>query len=305
MNSLNKSEKYLAILLLLFFWGGLIAQDAPERIAPPFWWTGMNNPELQIMVYGESIGQLRPSIQYEGVTIKRTVLVENPNYLFIDLNIGPSTLPGVFQIDFISEKGKVRYQCDYELLKRRDGAAEIRGYDNSDVVYLITPDRFANGNPENDNMEGMIETADRSDEWGRHGGDIQGIANQLDYISDLGFTAIWINPLLENNQERASYHGYSTTDFYRIDPRFGTNKEYRDLSLKAGERGLKLIMDMIVNHCGSNHWWMKDLPSGDWVNNPEDPFFTTHRRTTSEILILLHMTGRDLWMAGLCLPCPI
>jgi glycosidase len=271
---------YLALLFMLSSWGALEAQDAPQKVDPPFWWIGMNNTELQLMVYGESIGTLRPSIEYEGVTIKRTVLVENANYAFVYLNIEPEARPGTFPIDFINKKGKVGFRCNYNLLERSIGAAEIEGYDNSDAIYLITPDRFANGDPGNDNMEGLIENSNRSDEWGRHGGDIRGMANQLDYISQLGFTAIWINPLLENNQEKSSYHGYSTTDFYRIDPRFGTNEEYRNLSIQAGEKGLKVIMDMIVNHCGSNHWWMQDLPSGDWVNNPDDPFFTSHRRTT-------------------------
>lgn len=260
--------------------GTMHAQQTPDRVEPPFWWVGMKNQQLQIMVHGESIGMYKPEIRYEGVSIERTVLTTNPNYLFIYIQIESGTPPGTFPIVFKDHRGKVRYSADYELLEREKGASERKGYDNSDVVYLITPDRFANGNPDNDNMEGMIETANRADEWGRHGGDIKGISNSLDYLADLGYTAIWINPLLENNQERASYHGYSTTDFYRIDPRFGSNQEYRELSAQAGEKGLRLIMDMIVNHCGSNHWWMKDLPSEDWINNPEDHFRTSHRRTT-------------------------
>jgi glycosidase len=251
-----------------------------ERVEPPFWWAGMKNTELQIMVYGKAIGSLRPEMVYDGVEIKKTVSVENPNYLFLYLEIAPNSSPGKFIIDFKNSKGNVRESVSFELLEREDGSAERKGYDNSDVMYLITPDRFANGNLTNDSVASLSEGVDRTNKWGRHGGDIQGIINNLDYLKDLGFTAVWINPVLENNQKEQSYHGYSTTDFYKVDPRFGSNEEYRGLSKKAGEKGIKLIMDMIMNHCGSGHWWMDDLPSGDWLNSPNEYVKTSHRRTT-------------------------
>jgi|TARA_B110000263_G_scaffold250070_1_gene270265 glycosidase len=251
-----------------------------ERVEPPFWWAGMKNTELQIMVYGKAIGSLRPEMVYDGVEIKKTVSVENPNYLFLYLEIAPNSSPGKFIIDFKNSKGNVRESVSFELLEREDGSAERKGYDNSDVMYLITPDRFANGNLTNDSVASLSEGVDRTNKWGRHGGDIQGIINNLDYLKDLGFTAVWTNPVLENNQKEQSYHGYSTTDFYKVDPRFGSNEEYRGLSKKAGEKGIKLIMDMIMNHCGSGHWWMDDLPSGDWLNSPNEYVKTSHRRTT-------------------------
>ena len=240
----------------------------------------MHNPELQIMIYGENIAELIPEIEYDGIAIKRTVLVENRNYLFIYLDIEQGVTSGEFTIQFKNSENRVIDSIDYRLLPREKDAALRKGYDNSDVMYLITPDRFANGDTRNDNIEGMHDKVNRSDKWGRHGGDIRGIINSLDYIADIGFTAIWLNPVFENNQPKASYHGYSTTDFFKVDPRFGTNSEYKELSNKAQDKGIKIIMDMIMNHCGSEHWWMDDLPSNDWINNPNDYFITNHRRTT-------------------------
>ncbi|MEZ5196003.1 MAG: alpha-amylase family glycosyl hydrolase [Bacteroidales bacterium] len=147
-------------------------------------------------------------------------------------------------------------------------------------MYLITPDRFANGNPENDNIEGYTEQANRSDKDGRHGGDLVGIMNHIDYIDEMGFTAIWLNPVLENNMPRTSYHGYATTDFYKVDPRYGSNEDFVNLTLKAQKMGIKMIMDMIMNHCGSEHWWMKDMPSADWINFGGEFVSTNHRRST-------------------------
>ena len=256
------------------------AQHTIERVEPPFWWKGMHNPELQIMIYGENIAELIPEIEYDGIAIKRTVLVENRNYLFIYLDIEQGVTSGEFTIQFENNENRVINSIGYRLLPREKDVALRKGYDNSDVVYLITPDRFANGDTRNDNIEGMNDKVNRSNKWARHGGDIRGIINSLDYIADLGFTAIWLNPVLENNQPKASYHGYSTTDFFKVDRRFGTNSEYKELSGKARDKGIKIIMDMIMNHCGSEHWWMDDLSSDDWINNHDDFFITNHRRTT-------------------------
>jgi len=240
----------------------------------------MQQQELQIMLYGENIGGLMPEVNYDGVTLQRTVSVENRNYLFIYLHIEANASPGELTIQFRNSENRVVQSMAYRLESREKDAALRKGYDNSDVMYLITPDRFANGDDSNDNIDGMADKLNRSDKHGRHGGDLRGIINHLDYLDDIGFTAIWLNPVLENNQTKASYHGYATTDFYRVDPRFGTNEEYKELAEKAQNKGIKIIMDMIMNHCGSEHWWMNDLPSGDWINNSGNFFRTNHRRTT-------------------------
>jgi len=247
-----------------------------ERVEPPFWWTGFKNPGIQLMVYGKKIAAATVSADHPGFVIKKINKVENPDYLFIDVVLGPGTKPGIFPILF-KEKGKVVGKYLYELKERKRGSAERKGFDASDVIYLITPDRFANGDPGNDNAENMTEKANRSNPDGRHGGDIKGIADHLDYMKNLGVTAIWINPLLENNQEKYSYHGYSTTDYYMIDPRFGTNEDYAKLSAAIHQRGLKLIMDQIFNHCGSGHWWIKNLPSDDWLNQWPEFTRSTYR----------------------------
>ena len=255
------------------------ALDKLERVEPAFWWVGMKNPSLQLLVYGENISDSQPVIQYGGVRIEKVVKVENPNYLFVYLDIASDTKPGSFPIHF--KKGKKDYATfNYELKSRRPGSAGRIGFKPADVMYLITPDRFVNGNPDNDNIEGYKEQADRKNKGGRHGGDIKGISDRLDYIEDLGFTAIWLNPVLENNMPSFSYHGYATTDFYKVDDRFGTNEDYRNLSLRAREKGIKIVMDMILNHCGSEHWWMNDLPGSNWLNYQTDFKRTTHRRTT-------------------------
>ena len=249
-----------------------------ERLEPAFWWVGMNNPQLQLMVYGENISTLSPKIEYPGVKIQRVIKVENPNYLFVDLLISENAKAGKFDILF-TRNGKTATNYSYELLSRVEGSAERKGYDPSDVMYLITPDRFVNGDPGNDSVKGMKETADRSNPDGRHGGDVAGVINQLDYIADLGFTAIWVNPVLENDQPAYSYHGYSTTDFYKVDQRFGSNEEYRRLGQLAREKNIDFIMDMILNHCGSEHWWMDDLPTSDWINFDAKFVQTNHRKT--------------------------
>ena len=256
------------------------SQNSIERVEPSFWWAGMNNTQLQIMVYGKNISQLKPQIKYEGISIQKTVSMENSNYLFIYLNIDKNTVPGDVKIDFINAANKTVLTRIYPILKRKIDAALIKGYDNADVMCLITPDRFANGDPNNDNIKSMADSLNRSNKWGRHGGDIQGLINHLDYFKEMGYTAIWLNPILENNQPQASYHGYSTTDFYKVDARFGTNEDYLKLAEKARGKGIKIIMDMIMNHCGSGHWWMNDLPSKNWINNPDQFIPTSHRRTT-------------------------
>ncbi|HOF54673.1 MAG TPA: glycoside hydrolase family 13 protein [Prolixibacteraceae bacterium] len=250
------------------------------RVEPAFWWTGMKNPALQLMVHGKDIALTRVVVNHPGVLLKSVTAVENPNYLFVDLDLGKAT-PGKFDILFQKE-GKNLAVYSYELKEREAGSAERQGFNSSDVMYLVMPDRFANGNPDNDEVAGMKEKPNRADLKGRQGGDIQGLRDHLDYISGMGFTAVWLNPLLENDMHEVSYHGYATTDFYKVDPRYGSNEEYRAFALEARRKGIKLIMDMIFNHCGSEHWWMKDMPMADWLNFYPDYKITTHIRYANQ-----------------------
>jgi glycosidase len=251
-----------------------------DRVEPPFWWIGFEHRELQLLVHGDDIAASMPSIEYPGVTLRRVVRVESPNYLFLYLDIAPDTAPGEFDIRF---RGPGSEQVhSYRLEARSDEPGHARGFDSSDAIYLITPDRFANGDPSNDSIDGMADTVNRSDKDGRHGGDIEGIRDSLSYIKEMGFTAIWLNPVLENDVPAVSYHGYGATDFYRVDPRYGSNEEYRELVQQAKSMGIGTIMDMIVNHTGETHWWMDDLPTGDWINMPHDPQVTSHQRYVNQ-----------------------
>lgn len=247
-----------------------------SRVEPPNWWVGMKSEQLQLLVYGKNISSSEVEINYPGVKLVSVVKVENPNYLFINLLITNQTQPGNFDIEFkFLKKRKISYT--YHLFDRKQGSANRSGFNSSDVVYLIFPDRFANGDPSNDTYEGMTDKFDREDLYARHGGDIQGIINHLDYIKELGMTAIWVNPVLESKQPWQSYHGYAITDFYKIDPRHGTNELYKNFVQKAHGKGLKVIKDMIFNHTGDQHWLIKDLPSFDWVNQWPDFTRTNYR----------------------------
>jgi len=273
-------KQYLFTLLALALFLNSFSQKL-ERVEPMFWWAGMTSPELQLMVYGENISETNVTLKYPGVELVSTTKVKSQNYLFVDLRLAENVQPGKFEIQF-TKGNKVVQTYLYELKAREKGSAKREGFNSSDVIYLITPDRFINGNPNNDWVDGMKEKPNRKDKNGRHGGDIQGIINSLDYLQKMGFTAVWLNPVLENNMTQVSYHGYSTTDFYKVDPRYGTNVEYRQLNDELDKRGMKLIMDMIFNHCGSEHWWMNDLPMNDWINNYPDYKITTHRRTVNQ-----------------------
>jgi len=257
--------KKIILIIFLFTYSTLSAKIDIKKVEPLNWWVGMKNQELQILVYGKDIATATPEINYNGITVTDIKKVENPNYLFIYVNINENTKAGSFPIVFKQGKKTVA-KYNYELKQRKTSKNTHQGFDASDAVYLLMPDRFSNGNPDNDSMKGMLEKADRSNPDGRHGGDLQGVINHLDYIANTGFTTIWMNPFLENNQATYSYHGYAISDFYKVDPRMGTNDLFADLVNQAHQKGLKIIMDMIFNHCGINHWFIKDLPSPDWVN---------------------------------------
>jgi len=254
------------VVCFSFFLVNLQAQKIEiNRIDPPSWWAGMKNPGLQLMVYGQNISHTRPVVSYPGVKIQEVILVESPNYLFVNLQLSPDVVPGTMEITF-QKDGRTKATYPYELKQRINNPELYRGFDASDVIYLLMPDRFANGDPSNDKVSGMKENPNRTDPNGRHGGDMKGIADHLDYFNELGVTALWINPLLENDMPGFSYHGYAITDLYQVDARYGTNREYIDLVNRAHKKGLKVIMDMVFNHLGTDYFWKDDLPSQDWYN---------------------------------------
>ena len=221
-----------------------------ETMNPPMWWTGMNEKQLQIAVSGEGIRDAVPEINYPGVRIDSVARLDSPNYQFIYVTVGDEAKPGTMEITF--KAGKKKIKKNYELLARDRKAEEYVGFDSSDALYLMMPDRFSDGDPSNNENESLQYNvkADRNDPNGRHGGDLKGILNHLDYLQELGITAIWLTPVLENDMPGGSYHGYATTNYYRVDPRFGTNEEYKQLIEECHRRGIRVVMDMIFNHCG-------------------------------------------------------
>ena len=267
-----------------------------DHLEPPFWWAGMAENKLQLMVHGKNISDLEPEFSHPGIEINQVHRLSNPNYLFIDLFLSEEAIPGEFEIIF-NKEGQPKTKYNYILLKRESDSADRKGFSPADVIYLITPDRYANGDPGNDSSSQLKEKQNRLKKGGRHGGDIQGIIDHLDYISDMGFTQVWLNPVLENDQHTYSYHGYSTTDYYNIDARFGNNELYKVLSKEAKKRGIGLVMDLILNHIGSEHWWMKDLPTIDWINN-DGKFVRSNHIHESVHDPHLTESQRDLFTSG-------
>lgn len=257
------------------------AESRIDRVEPATWWVGMQDGRLQLLVHGERVADLEPAIAYASVTVQRVTRTDNPNYLFIDLQLASDVRPGRFSIEFL-HNGQAVLSHEYELLERVPGSAGRHGFSPSDVIYLVTPDRFANGNPGNDRVAGYRQGPDRRDRDGRHGGDLQGVLEQLDYIQGMGFTQLWLNPVLQNDQPESSYHGYAATDFYLVDARFGDNEQYRTLGTEARKRGIGLIMDVVLNHCGSEHWWMRDPPAHDWINHAGQFVGTSHNRESQQ-----------------------
>lgn len=240
------------------------SEDQISRVEPPCWWVGMKTP-LQLMIHGQEVGGCTVRIEGEGIKVANIHRADSPNYLFVDIKFSSKTRPGTVWILLGYEDGST-VKIPYELLERRDGSADRKSFTSADLIYLIMPDRFANSDPSNDNTPDTSEKADRGLLNGRHGGDIQGIIDHLDYLQDLGVTAVWNTPLLVDNEPRESYHGYACGDYYNIDSRFGGNEKYRELVQECHKRGIKMIMDVVTNHCGISHWWMKDLPFEDWVH---------------------------------------
>lgn len=274
---MKKNIFILALVLFTAQW--TFAAIDVKNLDPAFWWAGMKNTELQIMLYGDNIAQCDVKITAQSANIKEVVKLESPNYLFLYIDL-TNAKPEKFEIQLT--RGKEKKNIAYELKERKIGSADRDGFDASDVLYLIMPDRFANGDTSNDVIKGMRETkVDRNDQYARHGGDFKGISDHLDYIADLGVTAVWLNPTLENDMKEGSYHGYATTDYYKVDRRFGSNQDFVNLVDAAHSKGLKIVMDMIFNHCGSEHFFFTDRPSKDWFNFP-DGYVQTSYKTFSQ-----------------------
>ena len=244
-----------------------------DRVDPTDWYVGMKNPSLQLMVYGKNISSVESvTTDYAGVTVDSIVKLDSPNYLLVYLNL-QGAQPGTMTLNFKHQKSSIK--CSYQLKAREMGGDKRKGFDISDVLYMLMPDRFAQGAGHNAQLKGLnAYKEDRTKPSLRHGGDLNGIREHLDYFTELGVTALWFTPVLENNSPDtdngfSTYHGYATTDYYRVDPRFGTNEDYRRLCDEAHAKGLKVVMDMIFNHCGFEHPWVTDMPTKDWFNTPE------------------------------------
>ena len=268
------------VLFLSFIMCFLMSSAQIERVEPAFWWVGMKNTRLQLLIHGNDIGSRKVALAYPGVKVLKTERADSPNYLFVTLNIDANVAkPGKFKVS-LKGGNQADLTFNYELKARRANSAKRIGFNSSDVMYLLMPDRFANGNPCNDSVASEPEKANRADMSGRHGGDIQGIRNHLDYIKELGATTIWSTPLLENNYPKYSYHGYAISDLYKVDPRFGSNEEYADMVSEAHQKGLKVVIDMVSNHGGINAWWMSDLPFKNWIHHWPEMTWTNHKANT-------------------------
>lgn len=265
----------LLTVTLTMLWAGM-ACSQQLRVEPPNWWSGMEHSKVQLMLYGNNISALEPGS--DDLSVISTERTDNPNYLFVTLETAGKA-PGTYTLE-LKKGGKTKEEITYELKPRREGSALREGFDSSDLVYLIMPDRFANGDPGNDSHPDLIEQANRENPGGRHGGDIQGIIDHLDYIKELGATAIWSTPLCEDNDSTYSYHTYAQSDVYQIDKRYGSNEDYRRLSEELHKRDMKLIKDYVTNHWGLQHWMIQDLPDYDWIHQFPGYGQTNYRMTT-------------------------
>lgn len=250
-----------------------------KKVCPPSWWTGMEKKDVELLIYGPNAGLSKPKIKKKGIRIKKSETVENPNYLFLTIEIDDNAEAGHYPI--ILRKGIKKREYDFYINGPKKWHNKVQGLTQSDLIYLIMPDRFANGDYSNDSFDDMSQNGiDRRRIYYRHGGDIQGIIDNLDYVKDLGATAIWLNPVLENDRPFESYHGYAYTNHYEVDKRFGDNELYRTLSKKANEKGIKLIKDVVYNQTGMEHWFIKDLPEHSWLNQQKEFIQTSYRAPT-------------------------
>ncbi len=270
-------KKIIVLVLLVVSFSATSQNKSPRlngftHVEPPNWWVGMKTKSIQILFHNDKIDltAYSPEVSYAGVSLKDIRKVGNPHFLFLTVEFSDAAKPGQIPFTFVS--GKTKFTYNYELKAKSTETNRIQGFNSSDVVYLIMPDRFSNGDAKNDSIAGMPEGVNRNKGEARHGGDLKGITNHLDYIKDLGVTAIWLNPVLENKQKRSSYHGYAITDLYHVDKRFGGNADYLTFIDKSHSMGLKVIQDMVMNHIGNDHWLMHDMPEKNWVH--QFPEFT-------------------------------
>lgn len=269
----------LALLTLLLGTAVRAAMPPVDALEPPHWWVGMAEPRVQLLAYGPEIAGARVTVRGAGLVLERVQRTDSPHHLFLHLRVAADARAGERLIVF--ERDGQRHTVPYILKNREPGSAQRRGFDGRDVLLNLMPDRFANGNPANDTVPGLGDPVDRSAPGGRHGGDLQGVIDRLDYIAGMGFTAIWMTPVLENRQPAYSYHGYAATDLYRVDPRLGTLDDYRRLAQDARRRGIGIVHDAVPNHIGSGHRWFTQPPAADWLNHaPPGVPLTNHARTT-------------------------
>jgi glycosidase len=253
------------------------AQDL-HKIEPESWWVGMQMNTVEFMVYGKDISEL--IAESKTLEVQKSVGLESPNYLFVTAKIPADARIGDHTFVFRNTKGKKIGRLMVHIGAREEGSAARKGFSSADFIYLLTPDRFRNGDPRNDYVKGMLEGPNRELKGGRHGGDLAGVIESLDYFKHLGVSSLWLNPVLENDMPSYSYHGYAMTDLYAVDPRYGSNELYKELADKAKEKGIGLIMDQVANHIGSSHPWMADLPSEDWVNQWPEFTQTNHMKVS-------------------------
>ena len=270
-------SKFLFFALFVLV-GNIGAKSVIEHIEPTYWWVGMHNPSLQIMIHGKDIAKSDVAIKHPGIRVSEIKTTDNPNFIFLYININKDAKAGIFDIEL--KTGKKKQTLKYELKERKPNSANREGFSEKDNLYMLMPDRFANGNPLNDEIKGYHQGIDRSNLSKRQGGDIAGISQKIPYLADLGITALWTTPMFADNDTAYSYHHYAAGDYYRIDPRFGTNDEYLQLCETANANGIKMVIDMVPNHCGGSHWWVKDLPAKDWFHK-WDNFTRTNYRTTA------------------------
>ena len=289
---MNKKKFILLAFVITLLFGSPVKALTIDRVEPENWWVGMKNKNLQLLVYGPNISMAKLVINYPGIKITEIDKTDNPSYLFVYIDIAASTKPGMVPLHFADGAEKLTYS--YPLKARTDKGGAL-GFNASDVLYLITPDRFANGNTANDDLDDV--KVNRQNPNARHGGDLKGISEHLDYLKDLGITTVWLNPIQENRMRGGSYHGYSITDYYKVDPRFGTNEVFREVTKAVHNKGMKMVMDMVFNHCGSSHWWIKDPPSKDWINN-NGVYTRTNHATVSVMDIHASPSERNTFLNG-------
>jgi glycosidase len=286
-----KNLFHTAVAVILCTAGSGLAhaqQMSVSKVEPPNWWTGMKMRQIQLMITGENLSGITARSRSPQVRVTHVYRTPNPSYVFVDIDIAQDALEGFHLLTLYN--GTDSIALSYPILKRKPAGGRYKGFDASDVVYLIMPDRFANGDTTNDDAPGMTEEPGPQNPNGRHGGDLKGIIDHLDYLADLGVSTIWVNPLVENNAPSVSYHGYAATDLYRIDPRFGSNAQYEEFVRLAHRKGLKVIMDHVSNHIGINHPWIKNLPSADWLNGS----VANHQRETHQKMELADIHADSL-----------